>query len=437
MAEPTRYRNPDTGAEVEWDGTQWKAVGQGAPSSAGKSKTLGELRGETRLGGGIPITPQPPRLPRVEQFINEWTVPIATGAAAFIPGALPTQMAIGAGGETLNQLAQGEPLDPVKIGVAGAVPAFARGLVSTGRTLSRSVANQAARQPMVEAAVDKTKATFGVGKQGAEALARAKGITTAVTEYPETNRVIGDILEREAKLPGGSKEAMAVAQDTFEKISKTDTPLTYSDLFESSSALREAAEAAGNNRTTKRIYEIREAIINDISRLGPEAREAFKLYRREKSVDEVAKVFRSGGFTLNKFKNLIDSDPLVSGAFSAAEKKTLEMIATHIGPEGLLKIAGAAGLLGMGGYLGGGEAGTAVSAAIPLIIGGLIGSPVGERLARSLIGPSGVVSKAAIPAFAQYMRGYLARRATPEPAPESPTPPILKRHFDRQSPDLL
>lgn len=398
-----------------------------------------------------PVTSNPPRFPKTERFIEEATIPLLTAGAGMLPGALPIQMAIGGAGEAINELAQGESLDPTKIGVAAAVPAGARGLVNAGRAIARTVANQAARPQMVEAAVGKVEDAMGVGKKATAALEAAKGITTPVTSYPETTKTIYSILGKEARLPGGSKAAMEWAEDTLEKINRmkptTETvtspivtatgekitrqvikpgaaPLIYGEIMESTSALREAAEAAGDNRTKKLVYDVRESLLNDITKLDPAAREAFGLYRRQEAVKEVAKKFRSAGDRLSKLKNMLAEDALVAGAFTVKEKKVLESIASHIGPDGFLKIAGSLGMLGAAGYGAGQEPGAAMSAAVPALVGALVSHPAGQYLARGLIGPNGIVNKSLVPALAQFMRGYQARRATTQPQQTKRTPTL-------------
>lgn len=390
-----------------------------------KAPLLAEARRRGLAGGGdggeqpqvAPVTAQPPRYPNLEKGMEQATIPLLTGAAGFLPGGPIIQAAIGGAGETINELAQGEELDAKKIAMAAAVPGAARGLVNSGRAVARSIANQAARPHMAEAAVGKVEDMMGVGTQATEALNAAKQIKTPVVSYPETQKTIYSILGKEARIPGGSEDAIKVAEDTLDKISRPGAPLNYGEIFESTSALRETAEAAGNKRTKQLVYDIRESLLKDITQLDPKAREAFDLYRRQQSVKEISQTLRSPGDRLSKLKSLLAEDKLVAGAFSDAEKKTLETIASHIGPEGFLKIAGSLGMLGAAGYASGDGLGAAASSAVPAIVGALVAHPAGRYLARGLIGPNGVINKAAVPALAQFLRGYLAQ---PNNAPAAP-----------------
>ena len=354
---------------------------------------------------GAPITAQPPRFPGVEKAAREYAIPTATAAAGLLSGgaSLGAQALIGGGGEALTQLAAGKELDPTSIGVAAALPGVATGVSKAAGYLTRSVANQVSRQPMQQAAAGIVEKKLGVGAAATQKLAQAGAKTTPVHDFTDTFNVLDDIIKKEPRLPGGSKGAKEFAEDTLGKLTDpSQPPFKYNEIFESSQAVREAAEAAGDNRTKRRIYEIREALIKDIDKLGPEAKEAFQLYRKQQAVKEVSTVITGPGFVGNKITALLKSDPLVAGAFSAAEKKTLETIANKVGPEGLQKILAVAGGLGASG-------GTAMTA--PLIIGALIAVPkVGDLFARSLIAPNGSVSQVVWPAFAQYMRGRLSEQ---------------------------
>lgn len=354
---------------------------------------------------GAPITSQPARFPTVEKAAREYAIPAATAAAGLLTGgaSIPVQAAVGAGGEAIAQLASGKELNPASIATAGALPGVAQGASKLVGYGMRSVANQVARQHMAKAAVGAVEKNMGVGARATEALAKAGAKATPVHDFAETFKVLDDIIKKEPRLPGGSKGAKDFAEETLGKLTDpTQPPFKYNEMFESSQAIREAAEAAGDNRTKKRIYEVRQALINDIDKLGPEAKEAFQLYRKQQAIKEVSTTLQGTGFVGSKMSLLIKNDPLIAGAFSEAEKKTLETISSRIGPEGLQKILAVAGALGASG-------GTAMAA--PLLVGALIQTPkIGEVFARSLITPNGTVSKVAWPAFAQFMRGYIAEQ---------------------------
>lgn len=367
---------------------------------------------DTKADAYIPaIRAMPPKFPRTEKVMKAVVGPAATLAAGFVPGALPLQMAVGAGTEALGEKLGGKDLDPAAIAGAAAVPAGARALMGGLKMAGRTVGKLVGKSGIVEAGVEKLNTLLGADKASAKALFKegvASEIPVAMTGMGNTARAITQNITDYKRL-GGAEELITEAEDLARNSMKAATegqPWNYGEWFEKAKMLNESAQKNITNTEAAGMREIRGSILDDLAKISPIAEEAVTAYRRQSGIGDLAKALTK----TNPLKevNLLLNDKLAGSVLSASEKSTAKIIAGHVGPEGLGKTLLALGALGAAGYSLGGVQGAAV-AGIPHILGALITNPKGGFIARSLIGPSGNVNKAVLPALASLVRGYMSQ----------------------------
>ncbi len=352
-----------------------------------------------------------PRFPTVEKAIQEFTGPALTAAAGFIPGSLPIQAGIGGGTELVSELAKGETPSLSKIGIAAATPIVTRGAGSLLKSSARGAARIFGKQNLVEGGIQKAEQALGKEASGLEssaALEAAKGVTTPVAQT-ETGKVVSDLLSKQGRIAGIDPATIATTEELVRNAAnaaKTGNPIRYNELFESATNMSKLAQKA-KGHDKEAFINLRQAMLSDLEKIGPEAKNATIAYRKKASIDDIAEAMRGA----NPAKKVADTiaDPLLKGVFNETQKHTLSTIANQIGGPGLFKIAGSLAGLGILGYNHPTAAAEAILA--PAIMGALVAAPkVGPIFARSLIGPEGTINKAALPALAQMVRGYLAEQ---------------------------
>lgn len=426
--------NEKTGEQAWWDGTKLTPVRieQGAnvapqDIAAGVAGQTAPLRpDEVKKLPPPPTAPNPanpPRFPMVERMARTTAIPVATALAGLATGgaSLPVQAAVGAGGEALSQLAEGGPMNPASIGLSAAMPAVGRGLGEASKLFSRTAAKLTGRGGLVEAGAQKLEGSLGFDKAAANALqegAKASEIAVPGAMLQRTKRAIADNVEKYSRIGGADnlvKEATDIVNTAHAAV-KSGQPWTYGEWFERAKILNETAQKTKlSNTEAAGLRDIRAAILDDLSRIDPMAREAVTAYRRQAGIEDLSKALTKGN-PLKEVDALL-KDKLVGGILSKAEKETARTIANHVGPEGLGKTALALGGIAGLGWMAGGAAGAgygSASASIPILLGALVTSPHGGAIARAMVGPSGKINQVTLPALAQLVRGYMAEQATPK-----------------------
>jgi hypothetical protein len=354
-----------------------------------------------------------PRFPGVEKVLQAAAGPVATGLAGLATGgaSIPIQMGLGAATEAAGEKLGGEQLSPLKIGGAALLPPAVRGVGQGLKAAGRGVAKVIGKQNLVEGAVEKTESLLG--KKGAEqAVTGAKNAAmrqTAEVVQTETGQVASDILSKRGRVSGVDPQVfrdISTHVRNAHKAYKAGEPIKYNELFESAINFnKKASKATGHDKDA--YIRMREAMNKDLAALGPEADQFYQAYRKKASIGDISEALRKPNPT--KAVSDILADPMLKDVFDKGQEETVKTIAKHIGPAGLAKISGSLASLGILGYHAPVTAGASILG--PAVIGALVSArKVGPVMARSLVGPEGKVSAAAMPALAQMVRGYLAEQ---------------------------
>ena len=355
-----------------------------------------------------------PRFPKLESAARTLAGPVATGVAGLATGgwSLPAQAAIGAGTELAGQKLAGEEIDPLAIGISAALPGVVRAAGGAFKTLARGTAKVVGKQNLVEGGIQKAEKVLGkpaAEAESAASLTAAKAVTTPVTQT-ETGKVVSELLSKKGRVAGIDPQTIATTEELVRNAAnaaKAGDPIRYNELFETATNMNKlASKAKGHDKEA--FLNLRKAMLSDLAAVSPEAGKAVKAYHTKASIDDVAEAMRGA----NPTKKVADilADPLLKGVFDKTQEHTINTIARHIGSAGLFKLTGSLASIGLLGYTHPG--GAAAAALGPAVIGALVAAPkIGPVMARSLVGPEGTINKAAIPALAQMVRGYLA---TPE-----------------------
>ena len=419
----------DKGERAWWDGQRLMPVSKELPPPEQfATQKQQELETAEKTGSSLMGTPAPavkkllseeelkhkPRFPKLESAARTLAGPVATGVAGLATGgmSLPLQTAIGAGTELAGQKLSGEEIDPLAIGISALLPGAGRAAGGAFKTLARGTAKVIGRQNLVEGGIQKAEKVLGKPAAEAESaatLAAVKSITTPV-QQTETGKVVSELLAKQGRVGGIDQQTIATTEELVRNAAnaaRAGNPIRYNELFETATNMNKLAQKA-KGHDKEAFLNLRKAMLNDLAATGPEAGRAVKAYHVKASIDDVAEAMRGA----NPTKKVADilADPLLKDVFSKTQEHTINTIARHIGSTGLFKLTGSLASLGILGYT---HPGGAVAAALgPAVIGALVAAPkIGPVMARSLVGPEGTINKAAIPALAQMVRGYLA---TPE-----------------------
>lgn len=374
--------------------------------------------GTSMKGTAMPKNPYADRFPGVSKGMADYGGALMTGAAGLLsaPLSIPLQAGIGLATEGVNQLAKKE-FDPVALGVSTLLPGAARlgGLAvkTAGRGLAKIAGKEGIAQAGAEKVADYLGHEPGLGSRLEDA---AKATTTAVpaTTMTGTGQAVSQSMNQAHRLGIGQQaadEASGMVRD-YARAARSGQPWNYGELFKKANDLNETAGQlyGKDNASASALTKIRNSMLDDLAKVGPEAKTAVNTYRRQKGIDDIVHSFNRANAGRST-KDLLD-DVLVGGMLSPVEKQTVQHLANQIGPEGLGKTALALGALGVGGYELGSTKGASAAALIPALAGALVNSgPVGHAIAKSLLGKEGVVNKAVLPALAQMVRGYMGQMA--------------------------
>ena len=217
--------------------------------------------------------------------------------------------------------------------------------------------------------------TFGgkaIPKAAGAVMDEAKAVTTSMGSSPAGYQATGKAAQDLASGVGrttaerATKAVEPVIVD-IAKAAKAGKPFSYGEFYNRATQLNQEAHAAykaGNKAVGAQIEGVYKGMMEDLAKVGPEAAQAAASYH-------------------NAMTGLG-------------------------GPEGIKKVVkalGASGLIAGAGYL----SPTSLAMTIPAAVAGLsMRIPgVGQAMARSVIGPDGVVVKSALPAVAQLVKDYV------------------------------
>lgn len=197
------------------------------------------------------------------------------------------------------------------------------------------------------------------------------------------------------------------------------------DIIEEAQRLRSMASSAydsGNTKLYQKINQVRAAMLDDLDASGVGVvKEANAAYRKEMALDELMRVVRKPK-PFKEFKDLMDDNPLVAGAFSGGERDQITSLLKKIAwvaPTGGSGVIGKTITTGVGGYLGGGT-GAVAGYLTPDLIKTVISTPFGRNFTRKLLQGKDFMDEPMGAALAVFARGLMAQ-SPQDNQPEQPT----------------
>lgn len=333
------------------------------------------------------------------------TIPTLAGVAGMIPGVgLPAAAAISGIGTAANQVAGFEEPSLKSVAISTALPLAAKGVVEGVKGSYKAAGKffhpSATRTAGVEAAVEQTGAVPNAVERAYSVPGSKAAYELAAQQGPVPiqgiNKAIVDSWDNLTNLSNAPRVAVRYLENLSNKYAGKPQA-EYADLMDEMQMLKRAADKAMAQKdrpTASALYEARAKILDEMDKVSPAIKEANTLYRREQSVEKIAKVLSNPRPDV-KISQLLIEDPLSRGAFSKDEAEMLDKIAKQIATMGTQAAP----------YSG---ATARVLNLVSTPVAAAIASPPGRYLMRQTF-KDGQVTPAGIATLAQFGRAYIAQ----------------------------